>query len=624
MSNLAFATIVHLLLAALPFGTTTPTPGGCEQPYYQYNNTFQGSYIVNFTDGYTLQQHFNTLGHAFNVTQLDTGYFANLTTGLLNKVRTDCGVQFVEDNGSGLTAEEDDALLGNSSQTSSLPARRGTQKNGPWSLVNLSASQKNPTDQTYYYVDNPGQGVDVYIFDSGINHPQDEFNDDDGNDRVIDEINFSTDSDYTDTCPNAGHGTRVASAIGGNGYGVAKGATLRNVKFERRGRPDAGRFVLAMEEVISRHNSRKTQPGFKGSIVNMSFTMTKTRDTDEALDKAYDAGISLVGAAGNFGYNPKHYPSTYPRVISVAGSNRDYIPWQSVGSVSNYGETSVTLWAPGQRAPLCNKAGNMAFSTGTSFAAGYVSGTLAIFYGVEGTDMDPSLARTRLMAQTDDWIDLPDDGTDWHNSPTALVNTGNLKGATQDPPVQYIGGPQVAAVSATNTSANATATATATPSVTPTQGCQSSDHDIPLTSFTLAQGEFALSDFISQCQGVELQPDGPAACTLYYNPCSQQYGAKAVDVIMTVWQSEWASGVTSTFPDVQEMDDAVSWIMNSCDTTTTTAKWGGYQSVSVSSGMRMYNVSANQDGQYPTPPSFDTVTVTTTSGGENCAAWDST
>lgn len=75
-----------------------------------------------------------------------------------------------------------------------------------------------------------------------------------------------------------------------------------------------------------------------------------------------------------------------------------------------------------------------------------------------------------------------------------------------------------------------------------------------------------------------------AWCTVYYNLLLQDYGAKAVDVILNVQQTEWDSGVTSAWPDVQEMIDAVIAIVNDCDTTTTTAKWGGYQSVSVTVG----------------------------------------
>ncbi|KAK3707465.1 hypothetical protein LTR37_012107 [Vermiconidia calcicola] len=389
--------------------------------------------------------HFNFLGETSDVTPLNTGYYASLTDDQLAKVRSDCQVHFVEDDTSGPRPEEE-ITVDDSDESAGTLARRGQQKEAPWPLFEMSAATTvalPPPDESYYYVDNPGEGVDVYIIDSGINHPYDEFNDDGRSDRIVDEINVSTEpDDYSDVAPNAGHGTLIADAVGGNGYSVAKSATLRNVKYERNRVPDAARFVQAMQQVILKHNARKTESGFKGSIINMSFSLGKTLSAAKELENAYKAGISLVTSAGNRKYNARSFPAIDEHVISVGGSSNDYTPWQEAEAGSNYGEGILDLWAPGQRVPLTDKDGRSTTATGTSFASGYVSGILAIFYGVEGTSMNLDLARERLIAQTDDWITLPD-GTDWHNSPKAFANTGNRKGAAQFPPVVYIGGPEV-------------------------------------------------------------------------------------------------------------------------------------------------------------------------------------
>ncbi|KAK3702223.1 hypothetical protein LTR37_015055 [Vermiconidia calcicola] len=380
MPNAAFTTTLLAFLTAVSFGATTPTPRACEAPYYRYEDNVPGVYLVNFTDGYTLQQHFDTLGQTFDVTKLNTGYSANLTDDLLSEVRADCGVQFIEEDALGLSPAEDDNNIDDFSQSSGFLDRRAKQKDAPWPLVQLSASRQNPTDDTYYHVEDSGQGVDVYVLDSGINHPQDELTDDNGNDRIIDGFNYSNDLDYTDIGPAPGHGTRVASAIGGKGYGVAKSVTLYNVKFFHNGFPDTLGFVRAMQAIIRKHDARKTQSSFKGSVINMSFSLKKTLSSNKQLDLAYDAGISLVAGAGNYGYGPNHHPSTHPKVISVAGSTNGYIPWEEIGTGSNYGEKQIDLWAPGRRLPLCNRNGKLYPSVGTSFAAGYVSGILAIFY----------------------------------------------------------------------------------------------------------------------------------------------------------------------------------------------------------------------------------------------------
>ncbi|KAF2420700.1 subtilisin-like protein [Tothia fuscella] len=176
----------------------------------------------------------------------------------------------------------------------------------------------------------------------------------------------------------------------------------------------------------------------------MSFKMGRDEITDFALNIAYNAGISLVASAGNRGYDANHYPSTHPRVISVGASGNDYKPWPVTGGVgSNYGEGVIALWAPGKNVLLANKNGGATLTTGTSFAAGYVSGVLAIFYGAEGKAMNPGLALTRLMAQTDPWMTFPS-GTDWKKAAAAFANTGNRKGAKLNPPRQYLGGPPTA------------------------------------------------------------------------------------------------------------------------------------------------------------------------------------
>jgi subtilisin family serine protease len=170
----------------------------------------------------------------------------------------------------------------------------------------------------------------------------------------------------------------------------------------------------------------------------------------------------MVASAGNRGFDSEAFPSRNIRVVSVGASNINYVPLK----VSNWGKGEIELWALGEKVPLCNKNGDEVTEDGTSLAAGYVSGILAILYKVEGTDMNPNLAKARLMAQTDDWITLPnDEGKNWRNSPKALANTGNRKGAAKDPQVAYIGGPKAAAVT-TGPTPTTTATTAPTPSLT--------------------------------------------------------------------------------------------------------------------------------------------------------------
>lgn len=86
--------------------TTTNT---YQAPYYpDEENRVPGSYIVQFNIGHTIAKHFASLGREFDLKPLDEGYYANLDDQLLNAVRRDPGIEYVEDNVSGVPFSEDD------------------------------------------------------------------------------------------------------------------------------------------------------------------------------------------------------------------------------------------------------------------------------------------------------------------------------------------------------------------------------------------------------------------------------------------------------------------------------------------------------------------------------------
>ena len=73
-------------------------------PYHHYEeNRVPGVYIVAFRSGHTVAKHFAFLDREFDITAYegDVGYFADMDDQLLDAVRRDPGVEFVEDNVSG-------------------------------------------------------------------------------------------------------------------------------------------------------------------------------------------------------------------------------------------------------------------------------------------------------------------------------------------------------------------------------------------------------------------------------------------------------------------------------------------------------------------------------------------
>lgn len=368
---------------------------------------------------------------------------------------------------------------------------------------------------------------------------------------------------------------------------VAKSATLRSVKSRVGNKPDAGLLLLSLDAIVSSHNSRKSRPGFKGSVINMSFRVGRTPPLEEALDKTHAAGISMVASAGNNGYQSGHYPSSNAHVISVGGITTNYQPrTKTNGGGSNYGKDEVVIWAPGEAVAGMQPGGQLKCGSGTSFAAAYVSGILALFYGVEGTAMNPDLARQRLLANADDYVDLPA-GTDWRQSPLAVANTGYLKGQAQNPKVPYIGAP--------SSSPSPSPPPSASTSQQSISGCQSPDHSAPRTPFKLAQSDKAVSMLNQFNCLTEYTPGGLQSCTLNFNPCSEKYRERAVSVAITVTLLSKDKGPRT--PTFEDASDAVHSIVSDCDTTTVNAKWGGWMTVE-SGAQWMYNVTADQTGSY--------------------------
>jgi len=202
------------------------------------------------------------------------------------------------------------------------------------------------------------------------------------------------------------HGTMVAGvlgAVGNNGKGVT-GVAWRVQMIACKCFNTNGSGLVS--DVITCMDYAQTN-GAK--IINASFGFANSAALSNAVLALRDAGVIVVAACGNATNDVDVFP-TFPacyhfdNVVSVAYTTRT----DSLAAASNFGATNVHLAAPGQDITSTFAATDSFYfsNSGTSFAAPYVSGALALVLSrfpsepyelairriLDGADPLPSLA----------------------------------------------------------------------------------------------------------------------------------------------------------------------------------------------------------------------------------------
>jgi len=139
---------------------------------------------------------------------------------------------------------------------------------------------------------------------------------------------------------------------------------------------------------------------------------------ENAVNYAAAKGVSVVAAAGNKGALGALYPAKYAAAIAVGSLDSDLRP----SYFSNYGP-DIDIWAPGGNVMSTNLNGGYGSGSGTSFAAPYVSGAIAL-----------DLALNQTMALTGENLDfnnsnsfvtIPDPADDASSNVTIASTPGN-------------------------------------------------------------------------------------------------------------------------------------------------------------------------------------------------------
>jgi thermitase len=175
-----------------------------------------------------------------------------------------------------------------------------------------------------------------------------------------------------------GHGTHVAGIIAAKGVAMPVGVVpeCKVMPIRVLGAMQRGSKRVGAGLVDNINTGIKWAIDHGADVINMSLGIQQTGGGlphQEVVDYAQQKGVTIVAASGNDGKEQLYYPGALPHVIAVgAMDEQDGIP-----PFSTYGK-QVSFIAPGTNIYSSYLNGNYAFSTGTSHAAPFVTGAVAL------------------------------------------------------------------------------------------------------------------------------------------------------------------------------------------------------------------------------------------------------
>lgn len=248
-------------------------------------------------------------------------------------------------------------------ETIDIPSATPFVQRRPASWFLPSASNTAPD----YYFYRTGTGVAIYIMDSGIRLDHKDFEG-----RHIETV-FSYDGlDYGGGVVGPEHGTMAASCAAGNEHGIAKGASIFNLRYNWT----STEGIKALDTMYTHYLSHNMP-----AILSMSFSAS-SNIYDRIFTQLANSGVMLVAAAGNYDEPHPRFPALRDDVIAVAACDELLRPawWGGTATPgTNYGP-EIDVWAGGSDgiAAGITTQSSTQWAGGTSSACPIVAGALAL------------------------------------------------------------------------------------------------------------------------------------------------------------------------------------------------------------------------------------------------------
>ncbi|MFK7843761.1 MAG: S8 family serine peptidase, partial [Rhodothermales bacterium] len=282
----------------------------------------------------------------------------------------------------------------------------------PWGTARIGATGKSAA------------GVDLFVIDTGVSN-----NDVNVTESIDLRAGTNEPADYD------GHGTHIAGLAGAiddeDGLlGVAPGVNIRSLKVLNGDESSEGdqvemaAVIAAVEYVTGEKLANPNKPMVVNLSLGADVGTSKYNALDDAITASIENGVTYVISAGNQGIDVKNVTPAHVKKAITVGA---YDVFDRFASFSNYGK-EVDILAPGtDLISLIHASDQSDFDfikmSGTSMAAGYVSGAVALFLADNPNANPKQVAKALDESGASVILNTPGSTTNKSVAVSSLMNT---------------------------------------------------------------------------------------------------------------------------------------------------------------------------------------------------------